>query len=137
MLRAPGQVWDCHPWARPCICSPGKESACQYRRCGFNPWSGKIPLRRKQQPILVLFLPGEFHGQRSLADYSPWGCKESDRTEHTHTHNILFSLSSEIFMTAISISRHSISLQICLFIFMVSYCFMMFSSLFKIIFYLL
>ena len=25
-----------------------------------------------------VFLPGEFHGQRSLAGYSPWGCKESD-----------------------------------------------------------
>ena len=28
-----------------------------------------------------LFLPGESHGQRSLAGYSPWGYKESDRTE--------------------------------------------------------
>ena len=27
------------------------------------------------------FLPGEFHGQRSLADYSPWGHRESDMTE--------------------------------------------------------
>jgi len=26
-------------------------------------------------------LPGEFHGQRSLVGYSPWGCKESDMTE--------------------------------------------------------
>ena len=26
-------------------------------------------------------LPGKFHGQRSLADFSPWGCKESDTTE--------------------------------------------------------
>ena len=26
-------------------------------------------------------LPGEFHGQRSLVAYSPWGCKESDTTE--------------------------------------------------------
>ena len=32
------------------------------------------------QPNPVL-LPGEFHGQRSLAGYSPWGCKESDLTE--------------------------------------------------------
>ena len=34
-------------------------------------------------------MPGEFHGQRSLAGYSPWGHKESDMTEqltHTHTH---------------------------------------------------
>ena len=27
------------------------------------------------------FLPGEFHGQRSLEGYSPWGRKESDTTE--------------------------------------------------------
>ena len=27
------------------------------------------------------FLPGEFHGQRSLAGYSPWGGKKSDTTE--------------------------------------------------------
>ena len=31
-------------------------------------------------PISV-FLPGEFHGQRSLVSYSPWGHKESDVTE--------------------------------------------------------
>ena len=36
--------------------------------------------RRKWQPIPV-FLPGEFHGQRSLVGYSPWGHKESDTTE--------------------------------------------------------
>ena len=29
------------------------------------------------------FLPGESHGQRSLAGYSPWGCKESNMTEAT------------------------------------------------------
>ena len=28
-----------------------------------------------------VFLPGEFHGQRSLVGYSPWGSKESDTTE--------------------------------------------------------
>ena len=40
--------------------------------------------RRKWQPTLV-FLPGESHGQRSLAGYRPWGCKESDMTERlTH-----------------------------------------------------
>ena len=26
-----------------------------------------------------VFLPGEFHGQRSLVGYSPWGRKEVDR----------------------------------------------------------
>ena len=30
-----------------------------------------------------VFLPGEFHGQRSLVGYSPWGHKESDMTEVT------------------------------------------------------
>ena len=32
------------------------------------------------------FLTGKFHGQRTLAGYSPWGHKESDATERTHTH---------------------------------------------------
>ena len=36
--------------------------------------------RRKRHPAPGL-LPGEFHGQRSLADNSPWGHKESDATE--------------------------------------------------------
>ena len=45
-----------------------------------NPWVGKIPWRWEQLHTLV-FLPGEFHGQRSLAGYSPWGRKESDITE--------------------------------------------------------
>ena len=50
----------------------------------FNPWVGKMPWRREWQPTPV-FLPGEFHGQRSLAGYSPWSRKESDRTEQlTH-----------------------------------------------------
>ena len=48
-----------------------------------------MPWRRKWQPTPV-FLPGESHGQRSLAGYSPWGHKESDTAEQvsvrTHTH---------------------------------------------------
>ena len=52
----------------------GKESACQCRRFGFDSWVRKIPWRRKWQPTPV-FLPGKFHGQKSLASYSPWGCK--------------------------------------------------------------
>ena len=38
------------------------------------------PLEKKQQPIPV-FLPGELYRQRSLAGYSPWGCKQSNMTE--------------------------------------------------------
>ena len=30
---------------------------------------------------MLVFLPGESHGQRSLVGYSPWGCKQSDTTE--------------------------------------------------------
>ena len=40
--------------------------------------------RRKCQHPRV-FLPGKSHGQRSLVGYSPWGHKESDMPEHTHT----------------------------------------------------
>ena len=54
----------------------------QCRRCQFDPWVGKIPWRRKWL-LIPVFLPGKFHGQRSLEGYSPWGCKESDMTEHT------------------------------------------------------
>ena len=56
--------------------SDGKESAGSGRP-GFNPWVWKIPWRRAWQPT-PLFLPGESPGQRSLAGYSPWGCKELD-----------------------------------------------------------
>ena len=75
--------WDLGlPWQFPGGAS-GKESANQCRRCEFDSWVGKIPWRRKRQPTPV-FLPGEFHGQRRLVGYSPWGHKELDTTEHTH-----------------------------------------------------
>ena len=41
---------------------------------------GKIPWRRAWQPTPV-FLPGDSYGQRSLAGYSPQGCKDPDKTE--------------------------------------------------------
>ena len=44
-------------------------------------------LEEKGQPTPV-FLPGETHGQRSLAGYRPWGQKESATTEHTHAHHV-------------------------------------------------
>ena len=45
----------------------------------------EVPWIKKWLPSTV-FLPGESRGQRSLADYSPWGHKESDRTEQLSTH---------------------------------------------------
>ena len=50
-----------------------EETACQcrrHKRCGFDPWVGKIPWRRAWKPTLVFF-PGESHEHRSLAGYSP------------------------------------------------------------------
>ena len=62
----------------------GKESVCSAgRRPEFNPWVRKIPWRSEQLPIPV-FLPREFHGQRSLAGYSPWCHKELDMTSDQH-----------------------------------------------------
>ena len=52
--------------------SSGKESACQNRSgesSRLDPWVRRIPWRRKCQFIPV-FLPGKFHGKRSLASYS-------------------------------------------------------------------
>ena len=60
-------------WLRICL---------QCRRLRFEFWVRKIPWRRKWQTTPV-FSPGEFHGQRRLVGYSPWGHKESDMTEHT------------------------------------------------------
>ena len=49
------------------VLSPSQEDPLE------NPW------KREWQPTPVL--PGEFHGQKSLVSYSPWGCKESGMTE--------------------------------------------------------
>ena len=53
----------------------GKESACN---------AGDLGSRREWQPT-PLFLPGEFHGQRSLSCCSPWGLTECDTAEHALT----------------------------------------------------
>ena len=43
----------------------------------------------RKWPPTPVFLPGKFHGQRSLVGYSPWGCKESGTTEATElTHAV-------------------------------------------------
>ena len=63
-------------------------SAGDLRDTGLIP--GKIPWRREWQSTPV-FLPGESHGQRSLAGYSPWGRKVLDMTEATQHSHELFS----------------------------------------------
>ena len=55
----------------------GEEPACQcrkHKRHRFDPCIRKMPWRRKWQPTPV-FLPREFHGQRSLASYHLQCCK--------------------------------------------------------------
>ena len=60
--------------------SHGKESACNAGDSGSIPRLAKISWRRKW-PLTPVFLPGEFHEQRSLVGYTPWGCKELVMTE--------------------------------------------------------
>ena len=67
---------------------PGRLQSVGLQRVEHN-WSDLaaaaaevLSWRRAWQPTPV-FLPGESYGQRSLAGYSPWGCKESDITEVT------------------------------------------------------
>ena len=75
-------------------CSKSKESACKAGDTGDLgqiPVSRRCPWRRKWQSTPV-FLPGESHGQKSLAGYSPSDRKESDMaevTEHMHTHPLI------------------------------------------------
>ena len=86
------------PIGLPRWCS-AKESTCWYRRhkkCGFDPWVGKIPWSRKWQPTLV-FLPRKFHGQRNLGatahrvEKSQTGLSTRMHIHiHTHTHTHTF-----------------------------------------------
>ena len=79
----------------------GKEPTCQCRRnkrCGFDPWVGKIPWKKAWQPTPG-FLPGESHGQRSLVGYSPKGCKELDMTEQ-------LSMPTRIFLLIKNVTCH-------------------------------
>ena len=65
-----------------------KNLSANARRPRFDPSVRKIPWRRKWQPTPV-FLPGEFHEQRSLVGYSPWGRRELDKTVHACMHTTL------------------------------------------------
>ena len=44
-----------------------------------------MQVRKKWQPIPG-FLPGKFHGRRTLVNHSPRGCEESDNTERLSMH---------------------------------------------------
>ena len=59
--------------------SDGKETIFNAGDLGPIPELGRSTV--KEMATHSVFLPGEFHGQRRLAGYSPWGRKESDMTE--------------------------------------------------------
>ena len=64
--------------------SDGKESACNMGDLGLIPRLGRSPGGGHGNPLQSSCLENP-HGQRSLAGYSPWGCKESDMTEQLST----------------------------------------------------
>ena len=64
-----------NPWGLRC-----KETACSVGDLGLIPGLGRSP-RERNELLPPVFLPGEFHGQRSLASYTPWGHKGSDTSE--------------------------------------------------------
>ena len=81
------------------------------RRPEFNPWVRKIPWRRECL-LTSVFLPGEFREQRSLAVYSPWGCKELDMAERltpTYLPPDLLSRISQAFWASIRSSYDKLS----------------------------
>ena len=53
---------------------------------------GRSPGEGNGNSLTPVFLPEKFHGQRNLMGYNPWGCKESDITEHTRTKEVKFAL---------------------------------------------
>ena len=65
----------------------GKEPECQCRRLGLDPWVGKIPWRRKCQPIPV-FLPQKAHDRGAWQATVHWGLKKTGQnlgTKQQHT----------------------------------------------------
>ena len=76
-------------WKIPWMEEPGRLQSMGSLRVRHD-WETSLSLftfthwRKKWQPTPV-FLPGESHGWRTLAGYSSWGHKESDRTEQLHS----------------------------------------------------
>ena len=82
------RVYSCvlYIWRASQVAQNLPASAGDVRDVGSIPGSGRSPgVGNDSTPV---FLPGEFHGQRSLAGHSLWGRKESDATERLDTHYI-------------------------------------------------
>ena len=83
----------------------GRELACQCRRLGFEPWVRKIPWRRNQLPTPI-FLPGEFHGWRSLAGCIVHGVTKSQtRLSMRHTPYKWLSWVSQWWLTSAFVGK--------------------------------
>ena len=80
MIASTEKMVRCNIYIHGAIGSDGKESTCNAGDLGSVPGLGTFPGEGNGYP-LQYFFPGEFHGQRSLVDYSPWDHKESDTTE--------------------------------------------------------
>ena len=90
-----------------CICpgggSDGEESACNAGDSGSIPGLGRSLHEEGMATTPGILLPGEFHGQRSLAGYSLWGLQRArhDWTTntplHTHTENLLLAFFFKVF----------------------------------------
>ena len=80
------------------------------RETEFDPWVGKIPWRREWL-LTPVFLPGEFHGQRSLAGYSPCGHKELNMNERL-TLSLFFQGSFAVLRFSGSMKRMSMEKEL-------------------------
>ena len=95
-------------WTLYCLSHQGSLVPTDVADARFNPWVGKMPWSRKWQPALV-FLPGKFHRQRSLAGYSPWVSQRGYdlATEHARACRALVALgafSGRVCLTSIYVT---------------------------------
>ena len=82
----------CHYWAsRWHSIKESPPNVGDTRDSGSIPGSGRFPQSRKWQ-LTPVFLPGKFHGPRSIVGYSPWDHKEHNGAcAHTYMHTQLLS----------------------------------------------
>ena len=67
------------------------EAVCQWRRCRFDPWAGKVPWIRKCQSTpfnIQVFFSGKSHGQRSLVGLQSLGSQRVRHDLTTKQHHI-------------------------------------------------
>ena len=73
------------PWCKDCKASiPSSKKTC-FISINLTTWNIHLPVSlfpwRREWQLTLVFLPGKFHGQRSLMGYSPWGHKQLDTTK--------------------------------------------------------